>query len=356
MFTLAPFAGPAIGPTISGFMSVAGVSWRWVFWLLTLFAGACLAMIVFTIPETYAPILLVRRAEKLRKETGETRYWAPLERNKPTASQRIKRVVARPFIILAREPMLIAITVYMSVRLFFFTLYSSSHERLGLTPPSQFVYGVIYLLFEAFPIVFGEGHHFNEGFVGLTFLSILTGGVIGVIIYLLYFNPRYEAAMARYAPAPVPPEYRMEPALYAAPIYALSFFWFGWTSYPSISFWSPLAACVPMSVGVVWIFLGLINYTIDAYLFVAASALAATTVVRSVFGAVFPLFATQMFEAMNPRWASTLLGCVALVLMPIPLVLQRYGAFLRRKSKYAPTKDHAPPPPKEAEKKGPDAA
>ena len=118
MFTLAPFAGPAIGPTISGFMSVAGVSWRWVFWLLTLFAGACLAIIVFTIPETYVPILLVRRAEKLRKETGETRYWAPLERNKATVSQRVKRMVARPFIILAREPMLIAITAYMSVRPF----------------------------------------------------------------------------------------------------------------------------------------------------------------------------------------------------------------------------------------------
>ena len=118
MFTLAPFAGPSIGPTVSGFMSVAGVSWRWVFWLLTMFAGACIAVIFFTIPETYTPILLVRRAEKIRKETGDSRYWAPLERKKMTIGQRIKAVVGRPFIILAREPMLIAITVYMSVRSF----------------------------------------------------------------------------------------------------------------------------------------------------------------------------------------------------------------------------------------------
>ena len=131
MFTLAPFAGPAIGPTISGFMSVAGVSWRWVFWLLTFFSGFCLFLIVFTIPETYAPILLVRRAEKLRKETGETRYWAPLERNKPTMSQRIKRVVARPFIILVREPMLIAITTYMSVRPCFIPLRTFRADALN---------------------------------------------------------------------------------------------------------------------------------------------------------------------------------------------------------------------------------
>ena len=211
---------------------------------------------------------------------------------------------------------------------------------------------MIYLLFEAFPIVFGEGHHFNEGFVGLTFLSILTGGVIGVAIYLLFFNPRYEAAMARYAPAPVPPEFRMEPALFAAPIYALSFFWFGWTSYPTISFWAPLASCVPMSIGVIWIFLGLINYTIDAYLFVAASALSAITVVRSVFGAGFPLFATQMFDALNPRWASTLLGCVAAVLGPIPFVLRWYGHHLRRRSKFSPTGNLPIKPPKKTEKEG----
>lgn len=54
LFALAPFAGPTIGPTVSGFMAVAGVSWRWVFWLLTMFAGTCLVLVIFTLPETYA--------------------------------------------------------------------------------------------------------------------------------------------------------------------------------------------------------------------------------------------------------------------------------------------------------------
>ncbi len=64
----------------------------------------------------YRPVLLVRRAKKLRKETGDTRYWAPMEKNKQTLSQRFRRVFTRPFNILVREPMLIAITAYMSVR------------------------------------------------------------------------------------------------------------------------------------------------------------------------------------------------------------------------------------------------
>ena len=61
-------------------------------------------------------MLLVKRAEKLRKETGDNRWWAPFERRlKMTASQRVEAILARPFKVFFTEPMLIAITVYMSV-------------------------------------------------------------------------------------------------------------------------------------------------------------------------------------------------------------------------------------------------
>ena len=53
-FTIAPFAGPTLGPVCSGFMANAGVSWRWIFWLLTCFAAALLVITIFTFPETYA--------------------------------------------------------------------------------------------------------------------------------------------------------------------------------------------------------------------------------------------------------------------------------------------------------------
>ncbi|EPS93497.1 hypothetical protein FOMPIDRAFT_1026518 [Fomitopsis schrenkii] len=317
-FTLAPFAGPTLGPLVSGFMAVAGVDWRWIFWLLAIFAGVCLIIIIFTLPETFIPILTCRKAERLRKETGDNRYWAPFERKKESLGRHVRHVLGRPFLVLAREPMLIAITLYMS-----------------------FVYGCIYLLFEAYPIVFTLGHHLNTGLSGLTFLPIFLGGVAGVISYLLVFNPRYVRAQKRYAPAMVPPEMRLELAMVAAPLFPISFFWFGWTSYPHVSLWAPLVAGFPLGWSVVYIFLALFNYMIDAYLYVAASALAANTVARSCFGAGFPLFATQMFEQLNPRWASTLVGCIAVLLAPIPFVLYKYGHVIRQKSRYAPTK--APP-------------
>lgn len=257
----------------------------------------------------------------MRKESGDNRYFAPLEgQEKETFGKRVERIVATPFKILFQEPMLMAIGIYMS-----------------------FVYGCIYLLFEAFPIVFAEGHNMNVGSLGLTFLPIFIGGACGVLIYLLYFNPRYVRLMERFKPNPVPPEYRLELAAVGAPLFAISFFWFGWTSYPSISYWAPLSAGFVMGLSTIMIFNALFNYTIDAYLFVAASALSSTTVLRSSFGAGFPLFATQMYNALNPRWASTLIGCIAAIMIPIPLVLIKYGPTLRRRSKHAPSKPADPP-------------
>ena len=62
-----------------------------------------------------SPYLLVQRAKKMRKETGDDRYWAPLEKRKFTLTQRLEQTIARPFKVFFREPMLIAVTMYMSV-------------------------------------------------------------------------------------------------------------------------------------------------------------------------------------------------------------------------------------------------
>ncbi|VDC02267.1 unnamed protein product [Peniophora sp. CBMAI 1063] len=320
VFAVAPFAGPAVGPTVAGWLAVAGVSWRWLFWILTIFSGVCLTVTIFTLPETYKPVLLRQKAQKIRKDTGDERFYAPLETHKESIGQRAEKILLMPFKVFFQEPVLIALTVYMS-----------------------FMYGCLYLLFEAYPIVFTEGHGFNAGVTGLMFLPISLGGAVGCAVYLIFFDPRYFKFMQEYAPAPVPPEKRLESTLIAAPLFAISFFFFGWTSFPSISYWAPLVAGGLMGFSILLVFLSLMNYIVDMYLMVAATALAANTVVRSIFGASFPLFASQMFTALNPRWASTLLGCFALLMVPIPFLLIKYGPTLRAKSKFSPTMPNGPP-------------
>lgn len=106
--------------------------------------------------------------------------------------------------------------------------------------------------------------------------------------------------------------------------------------------------------GIMTIFLQALNYLIDAYLMVAASAIAANTFLRSFFGAGFrkyspfllpgmrtnmktALFATQMFHNLGVQWAGSLLGFLAVAFMPIPFLFYIYGERLRKTSSYAPT-------------------
>lgn len=77
----------------------------------------------------------------------------------------------------------------------------------------------------------------------------------------------------------------------------------------------------------------------------AASAIAANTFVRSAVAAGFPLFSSQMFNNMGIQWAATLLGCLATILIPIPVYFWFCGKSLRKRSKFAPVFEPQPQPP-----------
>ncbi|WVQ95147.1 hypothetical protein IAU59_002241 [Kwoniella sp. CBS 9459] len=315
IFALAPFAGPSIGPIVAGAIQVTGTSWRWMYWILTIFAGFCLAVIVFFVPETYAPKILANKAKKLRKDTQEQRWYAPLERADKSWRARVNDILFKPFVILALEPMLMAVTLYMS-----------------------FVYGVVYLLFEAYPFVFVYNHGFNNLQEGLAFLGFFTGGFLCVVFFMTVIEPRFQRHAKAVAPLPPKPEKRLELCVISGWSLVIAMFWFGWTSYSSIHWISPVIAGGLIGVGTLGMFVSLFNYIIDVYLWSAASALAGATVVRSLFGAAFPLFATQMYDKLGTQWASSLLGFLALLLAPIPIVLMIYGSKLRARSKFSPNK------------------
>ncbi|KAG8938133.1 hypothetical protein FRC00_000561, partial [Tulasnella sp. 408] len=113
-FAMAPGAGPALGPIVSGYIDVGGASWRWLFGVLAIFAGFCFFLVLFVIPETYGPAIQARKATRKRKETNDNQWFSELEAEDIALAVRLERVLARPFKILAFEPMLLAITLYMS--------------------------------------------------------------------------------------------------------------------------------------------------------------------------------------------------------------------------------------------------
>ena len=58
-----------------------GISYRrWSFYVLLIWAFIQWMLVCLFIPETYHPVLLRNKARKLRKESGDERWWAPIEK------------------------------------------------------------------------------------------------------------------------------------------------------------------------------------------------------------------------------------------------------------------------------------
>jgi DHA1 family multidrug resistance protein-like MFS transporter len=167
---------------------------------------------------------------------------------------------------------------------------------------------------------------------------MITGELIAFVVVVLT-NPRYVAKLKANNNIPVP-EWRLPISMIGGVLFSGGLFWFGWTGYSGNVHWIvPVFSGLFTGFGIFSIFLSLLNYIVDAYLMFAASAIAANTFMRSIFGGIFPLFATQMFTGMGIQWASTLIGCVAVVLAPMPIFFYLYGKKIRAKSKFAPAPD-----------------
>jgi len=93
-FSVGPLLGPIIGPVAGGFLAQAK-GWRWVFWLLVILAGVLtLTMLAFA-RESYAPIILSRKVQRLRKETGNDQLRSKLDTGL-SPSDYLKRGILRP--------------------------------------------------------------------------------------------------------------------------------------------------------------------------------------------------------------------------------------------------------------------
>lgn len=113
-------------------------------------------------------------------------------------------------------------------------------------------------------------------------------------MYSIWDNGRYARLSEQYD-GKAPPETRLPPSLIGSVLLPIGMFWFAWTNAPSVHWIVPIMAGAPFGFGMVLVFLSIMNYLIDSYVIYAASVLAANSVLRSLFGAIFPLFTTCMF-------------------------------------------------------------
>ena len=137
------------GPIIGGFIN-QHISWRWTWYVQIIWATVELALLVFVVPETYSPVrliasihdmltpsdqvLLKKKAERLRKETGNDRMRAKLELEGKNMIRTVMLSVTVPFSqfnsyvfeellmlvcveLVASEPMALALNTWTSILL-----------------------------------------------------------------------------------------------------------------------------------------------------------------------------------------------------------------------------------------------
>lgn len=155
---------------------------------------------------------------------------------------------------------------------------------------SAFVYGLLYLLFEAFPIAFEQNRHWGPVVSTLPFLGVLVGVLISAGLQASYqpiFWKQLDKALAQGKTNN--PEARLPPMMLGGILFAAGLFVFGWTASPSIFWLAPIIGAVLIGMGFILIFQNAVNYLIDAFTIHAASAQAANTFFRSLAGAGFPV-------------------------------------------------------------------
>lgn len=207
------------------------------------FTGLLWIIVSLTVPETYTPVILRRRAEKLTQITGKV-HISKLDAGKPkkTVMQEFKVALSRPWQLLFREPIVLLTALYMAI-----------------------VYGTLYMMFAAFPIVFRQQRHWSAGVSGLAFLGVLVG-MMASVSYSMYDNKRYARVSDAHG-GNAPPEARLPPAIIGSVLLPIGLFWFAWTNGLDVHWIVPIIASGFFGAGLVLVFLSLMNYLVDSVSF-----------------------------------------------------------------------------------------
>lgn len=206
LWAFAATCGPALGPIISGF-SVSAMNWRWSLWEMLWMNGPIFVVLFFFLPETSSATILLRRAQRLRKLTGDDKLRSQSEIDQKNLTPKDVAIEAlwRPFQLMLLDPSIAFTAVYTAI-----------------------IYGIFYSFFEAFPLVYSEMYGFNLGELGLTFLSVTVGVVLSLIWYWCYIFYIVEPNIR--ANGLGSPERRLIPALYVTFFVPIGLFIFGWTA------------------------------------------------------------------------------------------------------------------------------
>ncbi|KAH8892747.1 MFS general substrate transporter [Thozetella sp. PMI_491] len=307
-FVLGPLLGPTVGPIAGGYLCQA-TTWRWSFWVLAIAGGVVAFAGLFVTRESYAPVILEHRAKRLRKQTNNSKLRSALDTGR-SPKDLLSSAIIRPLKMLFFSPIILLLSLYMAV-----------------------IYGYLYLLFTTFPQVFEVQYGFSAGASGLTYLGIGIGSLVGLVAAGAISDPLMRALRARNG-GEAKPEYRLPPMVIAGLLIPAALFWYGWSDYRQYHWIVPILGTGLLGVGIVLLLMATTTYLVDAFTIYSASAMAANTVLRSIVGAFLPLAGPSLYSSLGLNWGNSLLGFIALAMVPIPFLFYFYGERIRTSKRF----------------------
>ncbi|KAB8257988.1 MFS general substrate transporter [Aspergillus pseudonomiae] len=299
---------PVFSPIAGGYLS-EDIGWRWIFWVIAIPMGILTIMSLFVLQETYAPVLLAHKAKRLRKETGNLELRSRLDQQQLSQQEVVIGTLVRPLRILLTSPIVMLLAIDVAI-----------------------VYGYQYLVFTTLSYIFQDQYHLSTGLSGLVYLGNGIGTILGIFIigHASDKVTEHRKKKASDPDEPLPPEGWLWPMLPAGMLVPAGLFWYGWSLQSNAFVVVPLVGLGVFGFGMMGIFQPVQIYVVNAFGKHAASAMAATAVLRSLVGALLPLGGQRMYDALGMGWGNSLLAFIALGLMPVPFLLMKYGARLRQ--------------------------
>ncbi|CZR63476.1 related to multidrug resistant protein [Phialocephala subalpina] len=311
IYSLAPLLGPAVGPIAGGFIA-ENTTWRWVFYATTIADGLIQVLGLFFLQETYPPVLLHRKKKKLIKETGNEALHTEFDHPDRTVWTTLKISLIRPFKLLGTQVIVQVLAIYMA-----------------------YLYGLMYLVLSTFPGLWENEYHESVGIGGLNYISLGVGFFLGTQLCAPVQDRIYRALKARNNGVGKP-EFRVPLMIPGALLVPIGLFWYGWSSQAHTHWILPNIGAAIFAAGTIIGFQCIQTYIVDSYTRYAASAVGAATVLRSLAGFGFPLFAPYMYAKLHYGWGNSLLAFIAIALgWPAPILLWKYGEKLRKRSTFA---------------------
>ena len=191
---------------------------------------------------------------------------------------------------------------------------------------SSVTFGLIYLFTEALPVIY-TSFSFNEQQSSLAFI------VVGIGIMCGLMPQKYDdwkTSKLHQQQVQMQPEDKLSGFYAAAPVLALSLWWFSWVIPPLVHVhWiGSLLALILIGFTLNEFDCTLTGYVTDSYTIYAASAFTCLSLLRSLVSAAFPLFSHQMFTQISANAASSILAGVAMVFCMSIYIFKKFRRVL----------------------------